>query len=169
MYDGSFESMFFLVQIGITLYLCRSLKECLPFLSGWEQILFAMVYYITTPKCNYVPEYPNLHMWFSTLLVLFLMRYFSAASRGHGRSRYLVLAGGMPACDVPAYPGMVLLYPFCAGMILWRSNTGKNRMGEAAAFTLPCMLGAGAFSGVLRKRASGQRTAGREKRAEIGR
>ncbi|MDE6015564.1 MAG: hypothetical protein K2H41_07715 [Acetatifactor sp.] len=140
---------FFLVQIGITLYLCRCLKECLPFLSRWEQILFAMVYYITTPKCNYVPEYSNLHMWFSTLLVLFLMQYCSSASRNHGRSRYLVLAGGMLACDVLAYPGMVLLYPFCAGMILWKSNTGRRRLGELAAFTLPCVLGAGVFVGYL--------------------
>ena len=140
---------FFLVQIGITLYLYRSLKECLPFLGEWERALFAMVYYITTPKCNYVPEYSNLHMWFSTLLVLFLLQYFGSASRNHGRSRYLVLAGAMLACDVLAYPGMVLLYPFCAGMILWKSNTGRNRLGEVLVFTLTCVLGAGVFVGYL--------------------
>ncbi len=140
---------FFLVQIGITLYLYQSLKECLPFLGGWERTLFAMVYYITTPKCNYVPEYSNLHMWFSTLLVLFLLQYFGSASRNHGRSRYLVWAGAALACDVLAYPGMVLLYPFCAGMILWKSNTGRKRLGELFVFTLPCVLGAGAFVGYL--------------------
>lgn len=140
---------FFLVQTGITWYLYQSLKECLPFLSRWERMLFAMVYYITTPKCIYVPEYSNLHMWFSTMLILFMMRYFCRDSRGRGKSMYLVMAGGMLACDVLSYPGMVLLYPFCAGLILWKSDTGRKRFGEFLLFTIPCILGAGVFVGYL--------------------
>lgn len=136
---------FFLVQSVITLYLYKSFKECLPHLSKWEQILFAMVYYITTPKCNYVPEYSNLHMWFSTLLVLFLMQYFCKASRNRGKVVYLGLAGVCMACDVLAYPGMVLLFPFCIGFILIQRRSAKKKMAEMAAFTLPCVIGAGMF------------------------
>lgn len=140
---------FFLVQTGITWYLYQSFKECLPFLSRWERMLLAMAYYITTPKCIYVPEYSNLHMWFSTMLVLFLMRYFCRESRNHGKSLYLVLAGGMLACDVLSYPGMVLLYPFCAGVVLWKSDSARERFRAFLAFTLPCVIGAGIFVGYL--------------------
>lgn len=138
---------FFIVQAGITLYLYYSLKDCIPILSRPERILFAMVYYITTPKCIYVPEYSNLHMWFSTLLILFLLQYFCRASRNFGRGLYLVLAGAMLACDVLSYPAMVLFYPFCAGVILLCFDTGKKgwNLKGLLQFTLPCVLGAAAL------------------------
>lgn len=140
---------FFLIQTVIALYLYKSFKECLPHLSKWEQILFAMVYYITTPKCNYVPEYSNLHMWFSTLMVLFFMQYFCSASRNRGKVVYLVLAGVCMACDVLAYPGMVLLFPFCAGFVLVKQQSGKEKVQGMAAFVLPCVIGAGVFMGYI--------------------
>ncbi len=142
---------FFLVQAGIALYLYYSLKDCIPVLDRPERILFAMLCYLTTPKCNYVPEYSNLHMWFSTLLILFLLQYFCKDSRNFGRGLYLVLAGGMLACDVLAYPSMVLFYPFCAGVILFFSDTDKKRRNWRGLlqFTLPCVLGAAVFLGYI--------------------
>ena len=136
---------FFLTQLGITLYLFKCFKECMPYLSEWEQILFAMVYYITTPKCNYVPEYSNLHMWFSTLLILFLMQYFCKASANRGKVRYLVAAGVCMACDVLAYPGMVLIFPFCLCFILIKGQSAKEKIIAALGFVLPCVAGAGIF------------------------
>ncbi len=136
---------FFLVQAGITLYLGKCFRDCLPFLSWQERTLFAMAYFITTPKCIYVPEYSNLHMWFSTLLALFLMQYFCRASHNHGKMRYLMLAGAMLACDVLAYPSMVLFYPVCAGFLLWNPSVKRNRPGQLAVFTLPCAAGGCAF------------------------
>jgi hypothetical protein len=140
---------FFLVQLGITVYLYRCFQECLPFLGRWECMLFAMIYYITTPKCIYVPEYSNLHMWFSTVFILFLMQYFCKGSLNYGKMRYLLLSGAMLACDVLSYPGMALLYPFCAGYILLKSETGKSRVREFAVFTLPCILGAAGLLGYI--------------------
>ena len=136
---------FFFVQAGITLYLGKCFRECLPFLSRWECTLLSMVYFITTPKCIYVPEYSNLHMWFSTLLVLFLMQYFCRASHNYGKTLYLVLAGAMLACDVLAYPGMVIFYPVCAGFLLWKAPGGRKRLVQFAAFTLPCVVGGSLF------------------------
>lgn len=136
---------FFIIQTGIALYLYKCFEECLPFISRWERALFAMVYYITTPKCNYVPEYSNLHMWFSTMLVLFLMQYFCTVSRNHGKAIYLALAGVMLSCDVLAYPGMVIFYPFCALLILIKSHPERKRLAELCVFTLPCIIGAGIF------------------------
>ncbi len=140
---------FFLIQCIITLYLYKTFKECLPHLSKWEWILFAMVYYITTPKCNYVPEYSNLHMWFSTLLVLFGMQYYCSASRNRGKVVYLVLAGVCMACDVLSYPGMVLLFPFCGGFILLKEQSVKEKGKALAAFVLPCVIGAAVFLGYI--------------------
>lgn len=140
---------FFLVQGGITLYLGKCLRECLPFLGRWERMLLAMVYYITTPKCVYVPEYSNLHMWFSTLLALFLMQYFCRLSRNRGRLLYLALAGGMLACDVLAYPSMALFYPVCAGFLLWKTPVKKKRLAHLLIFTLPCAAGGCAFLAYL--------------------
>lgn len=136
---------FFAVQAGITVYGYKCLKNCLPGLDREECLLFSMIYYITTPKCNYVPEYSNLHVWFSTLMALFLMQYFCRASQNKGKKRMLVLAGGMLACDVLAYPVTVLFYPACVIVLFLKGETVKKRLQDAALFTLPCALGAGAF------------------------
>lgn len=136
---------FFIVQAGIAFLVCRCLRDCIQGLGKDECILFGMVYYITTPKCIYVPEYSNLHVWFSTLLALFLMQYFCKASKYHGKMGCLILAGGALACDVLSYPSMVLLYPVCALVIWLRAQNRGKRSLAVGVFTLPCVLGAGLF------------------------
>ncbi|MBR1772158.1 MAG: hypothetical protein IJ747_09035 [Lachnospiraceae bacterium] len=147
----SLRVCFFVVQAGIAFYLYKCLKDCLPCLSDDECALFGMIYYITTPKCIYVPEYSNLHVWFSTLLALYLMQFFGSASRHSGRYLYLVWAGAMLACDVLAYPSMVIFYPICVLVILRRTGqeTGRSPWIAAAAFTLPCVVGVGIFLGYV--------------------
>lgn len=142
---------FFVVQAGIAVYVCKCLKDCLPHLSDDERILLGMIYYITTPKCNYVPEYSNLHVWFSTLSALYLMQFFGRASRNRGKYLMPILSGAMLACDVLAYPSMVIFYPVCILVILWKTKreTGRSPWVAAAMFTLPCAAGAGIFLGYI--------------------
>lgn len=145
---------FFVVQTGITWYVYKSFRDCFPFLTKWEGILLAFVYYVTTPKCIYVPEYSNLHMWFSTLFTLFLMQYFCKEASGFGKDRYLLLSGAMLACDVLSYPGMAVFYPACVAFFLLGlgrnpKQTMKRRIRALLLFTLPCVVGAGIFIGYL--------------------
>ena len=76
--------------------------------------LMGLLYYVTTPKSIFIPEYSNLHNWFFALMVLCLLRYFGAKdSEGRqtaGELRWLVLAGIFMTCDVLAYPSMVLVF-----------------------------------------------------------
>lgn len=138
---------FFGVQAGISVFTFRTFQECLPFLERKECLLFGLIYFITTPKCIYIPEYSNLHVWFSTLMVLFLMRYYCKSSPGHGRIIYLTAAGAMLACDVLAYPSIAILFPVCILFMICRPLTG--RLKEITFFSAPCVVGSVGFVGYL--------------------
>lgn len=136
--------LFFILHTAISVYLYKSFRECLPSLKAEEAGLLAVIYYLTTPKCIYVPEYSNLHMWFSTLMALFLMRFYCVGSTKRNHLSYMVLAGIMMACDVLAYPSMLLLYPLC---LLFVCVVSGRR--AALAFSAPCLVGAVSFVGYL--------------------
>lgn len=140
---------FFGVQIAMTWYLYKTFCDCLPWLTKEENGLLAIVYYLTTPKCIYVPEYSNLHMWFSTGMALFLMQFFCEASSKRNHDSRLILAGVMLACDVLAYPSMVLFYPVCLLYLICQSGAG-DRLKRFLAFSLPCFAGALLLIGYLR-------------------
>lgn len=135
--------VFFLIHIGITFFAYRTLRSCLPKLEKSFALLLAMAFFLTTPKCIYVPEYSNLHVWFSSLMVFSLMRYYCEESKERGSYLWLALSGVFLALDVLAYPSMALLFPFCIGFIVWKHR--NNRWKECAVFTLPCVLGALGF------------------------
>lgn len=138
---------FFIVQAGISVFAYRTFRKCLPFLEKEECMLLALVYFITTPKCIYVPEYSNFQVWFFTLTVLFLMRYHCKSSPGYGKWLSLSAAGAMLACNVLSYPSMVILFPACILFMLCKPV--KSRLKEIAAFSAPCVAGAAVFLGYI--------------------
>ncbi|MCH5344220.1 MAG: hypothetical protein J1E64_09285 [Acetatifactor sp.] len=139
--------MYFLVQGLIAVYLCRTLRSCLPWMEREIAVLLSMGFYLITPKCICIPEYSNLHIWFFTLLCIQLIRYYAPESLRRGKIYCLALAGIFLACDVLAYPSMALLFPVCVIFILWKHV--QARWKEVFSFAAPCVLGAITFIAYL--------------------
>ena len=104
--------VFFPIQAGVSVFLYKTIRRTVPQMDENVAALMGLLYYVTTPKSIFIPEYSNLHNWFFALMVLCLLRYFGAKdSEGRqtaGELRWLVLAGIFMTCDVLAYPSMVL-------------------------------------------------------------
>ena len=135
--------VFFPIQAGISVFLYKTIRKAVPQIDAPVAALMGVLYYVTTPKSIFIPEYSNLHNWFFALMVLCMIRYLT----GEGRLRYLVLSGIFMTCDVLAYPSMVLVFLCCMGFLLLRKSARKGR--EVLAYLLPCVLSAGAMFGYL--------------------
>lgn len=145
------RAVFFPIQAGVSVFLYKTIRKTAPQVEASVAALMGLLYYVTTPKSVFIPEYSNLHNWFFSLMVLCLLRYFgtkdSEGSRVKGKLGYLVLAGIFMTCDVLAYPSMVLVFLCCMGFLLLRKSKRKAR--EVLAYALPCVLSAGAMLGYL--------------------
>lgn len=145
---------YFAVQGFLTWAVYHTLSVCIPRVGRIMAALLAAFFYVTSPKCIYVPEYSNLQIWFTTALILCLLWYFGDASPRKGQKWLLIMGGFFLACDVLAYPGMALVFPVCIGIILWRGGRtaeGKKRWAvkECVLFTAPCVAGALLFVGYV--------------------
>ena len=143
--------VFFPIQAGVSVFLYKTIRKIAPQVEASVAALMGLLYYVTTPKSVFIPEYSNLHNWFFALMVLCLLRYFgtkdSEGSRVEGKLGYLALAGIFMTCDVLAYPSMVLVFLCCMGFLLLRKSKRKAR--ELLAYALPCVLSAVAMVGYL--------------------
>ena len=92
--------VFFPIQAGISVFLYKTIRKAAPRIDAPVAALMGVLYYVTTPKSIFIPEYSNLHNWFFALMVLCMICYLT----GEGRLRYLVLSGIFMTCDVLAYP-----------------------------------------------------------------
>ena len=141
------RAVYFMVHAGIAFYAARTLRACVPDLGRPEAGLAAAIFYVTSPKCIYIPEYSNLHVWFFAMLCFCFMRYFCPGSPFRGKTGYLFAAGLFLACDVLAYPSMAILFPVCILFILLKHV--RQTWKECLAFALPCVLCAAVFVGYL--------------------
>lgn len=135
--------VFFPIQAGVSVFLYKTIRKAAPQVDASVSALMGLLYYVTTPKSIFIPEYSNLHNWFFALMILCMVRYLT----GEGRLRWLVFSGIFMTCDVLAYPSMVLVFPCCMGFLLLRKSARKGR--EVLAYLLPCVLSAGAMFGYL--------------------
>lgn len=141
--DLYLKVVFFVIHGLITWFICRTLRRCIRDIDGTAVFLMAAVFYVTTPKSIFIPEYSNLHQWFFMLLMMTLLRYY--ASPGGRKAVWIILAGFCLTGDVLAYPSMALLYVPCivliAGLGAKRAEPGRrSRWTEMLLFTLPCAL-----------------------------
>lgn len=143
--------VFFPIQAGVSVFLYKTIRKTVPQIDETVAALMGLLYYLTTPKSVFIPEYSNLHNWFFALMVLCLLRYFGTkdpeGSRVEGKLRYLVLAGIFMTCDVLAYPSMVLVFLGCL-VFLFVQKSGK-KWKEICAYVLPCVLSAAAMFAYL--------------------
>lgn len=135
--------VFFPIQAGVSVFLYKTIRKAAPQVDASVSALMGLLYYVTTPKSIFIPEYSNLHNWFFALMILCMVRYLT----GEGRLRWLVFSGIFMTCDVLAYPSMVLVFLCCMGFLLLRKSARKGR--EVLSYLLPCVLSAGAMFGYL--------------------
>lgn len=127
------------IQILLSTWLCRVLKGCLK---GEYAFLLGLCYFNIVPKIIQIPEFSNLQVWFFTVIVLSLIRYYEKRHR-----LWLLWAGIGMAFEVLAYPSCLLLFPMLLISIFLlsggRKKDGGNRKG---AFT-DCLIIAGVCAG----------------------
>lgn len=139
--------VYFAGQGLIASLLYHTIYQCVPSFSKENAMWLALVFFVSSPKSIFVPEYSNLQIWFSALLCLCFMWYYCEKSPRQGK--YLLLAAGglCLTWDVLAYPSMVLLLPFCL-LFIWRKHR-KHFARECVAFLAPCVLCVLCFLGYL--------------------
>ena len=132
--------VFFALHGLISWVLYKALDTCVPQLGKVASALMAAFFYVSSPKCIFIPEYSNLHIWFLSLLCVSLLWYCGAESPLKGKNWLLLMAGFWMTCDVLAYPSMVLLFPVC---VLFLMVKEKGRAWKVCGlFTLPCVISA---------------------------
>jgi len=136
--DLYLKVVFFVIHALITVFIYRTLSKCIAGMDKNTALLISLIFYVTSPKSIFIPEYSNLHIWFFMLLTMTFIRYYGKDTSGHGKTVWLVLAGFCLTGDVLSYPSMVLLLPFCLLLIIKKHV--RKVFAELAAFVLPCVM-----------------------------
>lgn len=127
-----------LIQIGISLYLCRVLRRLLD---KKYALLCALLYFNMVPKIIQIPDFSNMQLWFFTLTVLFLLhRCLLRDQEGKDRPGLVFAAGLCMALEVLAYPSCLILFPFFLLSICKASGPKKWR--DMGLFTGACAISA---------------------------
>lgn len=137
--------IYFLIQGVISYFVYRTFRTCIFNGEKRDALWLALVFFVLSPKCIYIPEYSNLHIWFFTLLCLSVLWYSSVESPLKGRRWLLGAAGLALACDVLAYPSMAILFPVFF-VYIWSKADKKT---DCVIFTAPCMFGGALFFSYL--------------------
>lgn len=118
--------------------------------------LTALIFFVTSPKSTFVPEYSNLHVWFFALLAMCLVRYYSSfqgqlkagnKDSDMASAAWLFAAGMSITGDVMSYPATILLVPLCV-LFIFRRHV-RPIWQELAAFFAPCVISFMIFAGYL--------------------
>ena len=138
---------YFVIHGLITWLVYHTIRKCIPKVDQKSALGVALVYFVSSPKSIYVPEYSNLNVWFFALMCISFLWYYSETSSLRGKLILLVAAGVALICDVLAYPSMVILFPFCFCFLAWKRQ-GKG-WKQCLAFTVPCVFSATALIGYI--------------------
>lgn len=137
--------IYFLIHGVISYLVYRTFRLCIFSGNKRDALWLALVFFVVSPKCIYIPEYSNLHIWFFTLLCLSVLWYSSVKSPLKGRRWLLAAAGLALAGDVLTYPSMVILFPVFI-VYIWGNAVKKT---DCVIFTAPCILGGALFLAYL--------------------
>lgn len=138
---------YFVIHGSIAWLVYRTVRKCAPQVDQKGALGLALVYFVSSPKSIYIPEYSNLNVWFFALLCVSLFWYYSETSPLRGKLLLLVAAGLALTCDVLAYPSMAILFPFCFCFLAWKQR--QKGWKQCLAFTTPCVLSATVLMGYI--------------------
>ena len=77
--------VYFIVQFLVSFSLFRTMRQILRDGKKDMAVWMALVFFVSSPKCIYVPEYSNLHIWFATMLSVSLACFLCSEIRGYGK------------------------------------------------------------------------------------
>lgn len=133
-----------LIQILLAWWLYR---VCRDYTRKEYAFLLGLCYFNIVPKIIQIPEFSNLQLWFFTVIVLALMRYYGKGNAAAGRRcrLWLVLAGTGMALEVLSYPSCLILFPyFLACIALWsRGGRTSGGTGGVKRAWADCLIFAG--------------------------
>lgn len=130
-----------LIQLGLAIWVYRVLQD---FIKKRYAFLLGIVFFNYVPKLIEIPEFSNLQLWFFTVTVLALVRYYFSEKKG----RYLVLAGVGMSLEVLSYPSCLVLAPVFGFMILFFSEKGK-KIRDVFIFAGTCGVCGGLWLGYV--------------------
>ncbi len=99
--------------------------------------LLAILYFNIMPKNIQSPDFGNMQLWFLTIPILLLMKYYYDREQKGKDGWYLLLGAGVSlACEVLTYPTCVILFPFFIIYIWCKSE--KTRLRDSLILTGTC-------------------------------
>lgn len=136
------------VQIVLTCWMYKSLKW---YMQKEYAFLLALLYFNIVPKNIQIPEFGNMQLWFLTIGILSLMKYYHDMEQAKKNRWYLLVCVGVAlSCEILTYPTCIILFPFFLIWIL--AESGEKRWRDCAILTAVCALCGGFWlmGGVLR-------------------
>ncbi len=130
--------IYFMVHGLIAFFMYFSIRKCVAGVERRTAVGMALVYFVSSPKSIYIPEYSNLNVWFFALLCICFMWYFGDKSPLRGRIGILTGAGLALTCEVLSYPSMVILFPVC--LLLLGCKRIQSAWKQCLALTAPCVM-----------------------------
>lgn len=124
------------IQAALSAWFCRVLRG---YIKKEYAFLLGLCYFNIVPKIIQIPEFSNLQVWFFTVIVLSLIRYYEKRHR-----LWLLWAGIGMAFEVLAYPSCLLLFPVFLICIFLLSGGRKKDGGNRKGAVADCLV----FSGV---------------------
>lgn len=119
-----------ILGVGVYRSLARVLDKNYAF-------LLALLYCNIMPKNIQSPDFGNMQLWFLTISVLALMKYFYDRGQTGKNSWFLLVAAGASlACEVLTYPTCIILFPFFL-LFIW-CNAGRTRVRDCVILTVTC-------------------------------
>jgi hypothetical protein len=141
--DLYLKAVYFIVHSLITVFIYKTLKKCVADLNKNAALLTALLFFVTSPKSAFIPEYSNLHIWFFALLTMSLVRYRYAVKNEKSGLAWIVMSGLCITGDVMAYPATVILLPVCLYLI-YRCRK-KDCLKDIIGFIAPCAVSFAVF------------------------
>jgi len=127
-----------LIRVGISGLLYRVIHKVSGEIPAFAA---AVIYILISPKELLLPEFGNLQLWFTTLMLLALWEYFDK-----GKKFFLILSAVSLCMGVLSYPSVIIVY---VGAILILKMYSKRFASDALCFTCVCSVIGLVFIGIL--------------------
>lgn len=138
-------------SLGVQLILAYCVYRVLKWYTRKEYaFLLSLLYFNIIPKNIQIPEFGNMQLWFLTICILSMMKYYRDVEQKQKSRWYLLVCVGVSlSCEILTYPTCVILFPFFLIWIL--AGSGKRRWRDCVILTAVCAVCGGLWlTGVLR-------------------
>jgi len=124
------------IQLALSHFVYRTLAR------GMKKeyaFLLAALYFNIVPKNIQIPEFGNMQLWFLTVCILLMMKYYYDLEQKRISRRYLFIGVGVAlSCEILTYPTCIILFPF---FLIWIfAKSGKSRWRDGMILAITCAV-----------------------------